>query len=113
LSRTNGNGGKLVPKLLLAYRKRSAMSQTELARWLCIPVCSAAFAFAGDDRLVQHPVAGLASGGQCVFYVWAKVADGTKQVSIAIVDNAYASYLVGPRVSCSRPTGSGSESPVR
>jgi len=41
-------------------------------------------------------VAGLASGGQYTFYVWAKVASGTKQVSIAIVDNAYAGYLAGP-----------------
>jgi hypothetical protein len=30
-----------------------------------------------------------------VLYVWAKVAAGTKQVSIAIVDNAYAGYLAG------------------
>jgi hypothetical protein len=37
-----------------------------------------------------------ASGGQCTFNVWAKVASGTKQVSIAIVDNAYAGYLAGP-----------------
>jgi hypothetical protein len=35
-------------------------------------------------------------GGQYTFYVWAKVASGTKQVSIAIVDNAYAGYLAGP-----------------
>jgi hypothetical protein len=38
----------------------------------------------------------LASGGQYTFYVWAKVASGTKQVSIAIVDNGYAGYLAGP-----------------
>jgi hypothetical protein len=46
-----------------------------------------------------HPAAvwrGLASGGQYTFYIWAKVASGTKQVSIAIVDNAYAGYLAGP-----------------
>ena len=125
------------------------MSQTEVAEWRCIPVCSAAFAFAGDDPLprraatmtvaddsgndrvnitaaasgatthnplsathgkttadtitavtatpiVQQQVAGLASGGQYTFYVWAKVASGTKQVSIAIVDNGYAGYLAGP-----------------
>ena len=28
--------------------------------------------------------------------MWAKVASGTTQVSIAIVDNAYAGYLAGP-----------------
>ena len=41
-------------------------------------------------------MAGLASGGQYTFYVWGKVASGTKQVSIAIVDNAYAGDLAGP-----------------
>ena len=54
LSRTNGDGGKVVPKLLLAYRTKSTMSQTEVAGWLCIPVCSAAFAFAGDDPLPRR-----------------------------------------------------------
>ena len=46
--------------------------------------------------VIQQQIAGLASGGQYTFYVWAKVASGTKQVSIAIVDNAYAGYLAGP-----------------
>ena len=46
--------------------------------------------------IIQQQVAGLASGGQYTFYVWAKVASGTKQLSIAIVDNAYAGYLAGP-----------------
>jgi hypothetical protein len=46
--------------------------------------------------IIQQQIAGLASGGQYTFYVWAKVASGTKQVSIAIVDNAYAGYLAGP-----------------
>jgi hypothetical protein len=46
--------------------------------------------------IIQQQVAGLASGGQYTFYVWAKVTSGTKQVSIAIVDNAYAGYLAGP-----------------
>lgn len=46
--------------------------------------------------IIQQQVAGLASGGQYTFYVWAKVASGAKQVSIAIVDNAYAGYLAGP-----------------
>ena len=36
------------------------------------------------------------SGGQHTFYVWAKVASGTKRVSIAIVDNACAGYLADP-----------------
>jgi hypothetical protein len=46
--------------------------------------------------IIQQQIAGLASGGQYTFYVWAKVASGTKQVSVAIVDNAYAGYLAGP-----------------
>jgi hypothetical protein len=46
--------------------------------------------------IIQQQVAGLVSGGQYTFYVWAKVVSGTKQVSIAIVDNAYAGYLAGP-----------------
>jgi hypothetical protein len=46
--------------------------------------------------VIQQQVAGLTSGGQYTFYVWAKVGAGTKQVSIAIVDNAYAGYLAGP-----------------
>jgi hypothetical protein len=46
--------------------------------------------------IIQQQVAGLASGGQYTFYVWAKVASGTTQVSVAIVDNGYAGYLAGP-----------------
>jgi hypothetical protein len=46
--------------------------------------------------VIQQQVAGLASGGQYTFYAWAKVASGTNQVSIAIVDNGYATYLAGP-----------------
>ena len=46
--------------------------------------------------IIQQQVAGLASAGQYTFYIWAKVASGTKQVSIAIMDNAYAGYLAGP-----------------
>src|SRR5664280_2251360 len=45
--------------------------------------------------ITQQKIAGLA-GGQYTFYVWIKVASGTKQVSIAIVDDAYAGYLAGP-----------------
>src|ERR1035441_10032468 len=46
--------------------------------------------------VIQQQIAGLISGGQYTFYVWAKVASGTRQVSIAIVDNGYAGYLAGP-----------------
>ena len=46
--------------------------------------------------VIQQQIAGLASGGQYTFYVWAKVASGTRKVSLAIVDNGYASYLAGP-----------------
>src|ERR1039458_818575 len=46
--------------------------------------------------IIQQQVAGLASRGQNTLYVCAKVASGIKQVSIAIVDNAYAGYLAGP-----------------
>jgi hypothetical protein len=46
--------------------------------------------------VIQQQIAGLVSGGQYTFYIWAKVPSGTKQVSIAIVDNAYAAYLAGP-----------------
>ena len=46
--------------------------------------------------IIQQQVAGLTSGGQYTFYVWGKVASGTRQVSKAIVDNAYAGYLAGP-----------------
>ncbi|MCC6362147.1 MAG: carbohydrate binding domain-containing protein [Bryobacterales bacterium] len=46
--------------------------------------------------VLQQQIAGLVPGGQYTFYVWAKVPSGTKQVSIAIVDNAYAGYLAGP-----------------
>ena len=46
--------------------------------------------------VIQQQIAGLVSGSQYTFYIWTKVASGTKQVSIAIVDNAYAGYLAGP-----------------
>ena len=46
--------------------------------------------------IIQQQIAGLVSGGQYTFYVWARVASGTRKVSIAIVDNPYASYLAGP-----------------
>ncbi len=46
--------------------------------------------------IIQQQIAGLVSGGQYAFYIWARVASGTRKVSIAIVDNAYAAYLAGP-----------------
>jgi hypothetical protein len=46
--------------------------------------------------VIQQQIAGLVDGGTYTFYVWAKVASGTRKVSLAIVDNAYASYLAGP-----------------
>jgi hypothetical protein len=46
--------------------------------------------------VLQQNVAGLVDGGTYTFYVWAKVASGTKNVSIAIVNNAYGAYLAGP-----------------
>ena len=50
----------------------------------------------GDAAKIQQQVAGLTDGATYTFYVWAKVASGTRKVSLAIVDNAYASYLAGP-----------------
>jgi hypothetical protein len=46
--------------------------------------------------VIQQQVAGLVDGGTYTFYVWARVASGTRKVSLAIVNNAYASYLAGP-----------------
>jgi hypothetical protein len=46
--------------------------------------------------IIQQQVAGLVDGGTYTFYVWAKVAFGTKNVSVAIVNNAYDAYLAGP-----------------
>jgi hypothetical protein len=50
----------------------------------------------GDSAKIQQQVAGLTDSGTYTFYVWAKVASGTRKVSLAIVDNDYASYLAGP-----------------
>jgi len=50
----------------------------------------------GDAAKIQQQLAGLADGGAYTFYIWAKVATGTRKVSLAIVDNAYAAYLAGP-----------------
>jgi hypothetical protein len=49
-----------------------------------------------DTPVIQHQIAGLADGGTYTFYIWARVPSGTRKVSIAIVDNAYAAYLAGP-----------------
>ena len=46
--------------------------------------------------IIQQQIAGLVSGGQYTFYVWAKVASGTRKMSLAIVNNAYGAYLAGP-----------------
>jgi hypothetical protein len=44
----------------------------------------------------QQNIAGLVDGGTYTFYVWARVVSGTKNVSIAIVNNAYSAYLAFP-----------------
>jgi hypothetical protein len=46
--------------------------------------------------IIQQQVAGLADGGTYTFYIWAKAPTGTRQVSLAIVNNAYSAYLAGP-----------------
>lgn len=46
--------------------------------------------------VIQQQIAGLADGGTYTFYIWARVASGTRKVSLAIVNNAYAAYLAGP-----------------
>ncbi len=46
--------------------------------------------------VIQQQIAGLADGGTYTFYIWARVASGTRKVSIAIVNNAYTAYLAGP-----------------
>jgi hypothetical protein len=46
--------------------------------------------------VIQQQTAGLADGGTYTFYVWARVPSGTRKVSLAIVNNAYAAYLAGP-----------------
>ena len=49
-----------------------------------------------DTPVIQQQIAGLADGGTYTFYIWARVASGTRKVSPAIVNNAYAAYLAGP-----------------
>lgn len=46
--------------------------------------------------VIQQQVAGLTDGGTYTFYVCARVSSGTRKMSLAIVNNAYAAYLAGP-----------------
>jgi hypothetical protein len=46
--------------------------------------------------IIQQQIAGLVDGGTYTLYVWAKIASGTREVSIAIVNNGYGAYLAGP-----------------
>lgn len=46
--------------------------------------------------VIQQQIAGLADGSIYTFYIWARVASGTRKISLAIVNNAYAAYLAGP-----------------
>ncbi len=46
--------------------------------------------------IIQQQIAGLVDAGTYTFYVWAKVASGTRKVSLAIVNNSYGAYLAGP-----------------
>ncbi|MFN3326641.1 MAG: hypothetical protein ACK5AZ_24365 [Bryobacteraceae bacterium] len=46
--------------------------------------------------VIQQQIAGLTDGGAYTFYIWARVASGTRKVSIAIVNNGYTAYLAGP-----------------
>jgi hypothetical protein len=46
--------------------------------------------------IIQQQIAGLVDSGTYTFYVWAKVASGTRKVSLAIVNNSYGAYLAGP-----------------
>jgi hypothetical protein len=49
-----------------------------------------------DTPVIQQQIAGLVDGGTYTFYIWARVASGTRKVSVAIIDNPYATYLTGP-----------------
>jgi hypothetical protein len=46
--------------------------------------------------VIQQQIVGLADGGVYTFYIWARVASGTRKASIAIVDSPYAAYSAGP-----------------
>jgi hypothetical protein len=49
-----------------------------------------------DTPVIQQQIAGLVDGCTYTFYIWARVASGTRKVSLAIVNNAYSAYLAGP-----------------
>jgi hypothetical protein len=51
---------------------------------------------ATTTSVIQQRIAGLADGGTYTFYAWARVPSGTRKISLAIVNNAYAAYLAGP-----------------
>jgi hypothetical protein len=46
--------------------------------------------------VAQQQIAGLTDGATYTFYIWARVASGTRKISIAMVNNIYATYLAGP-----------------
>jgi hypothetical protein len=46
--------------------------------------------------VIQQQIAGLTDGGTYTFYIWGRVPSGTRKLSLAIVNNAYAAYLAGP-----------------
>jgi hypothetical protein len=46
--------------------------------------------------VIQQQIAGLADGATYTFDIWARVPSGTRKISLAIVNNAYAAYLAGP-----------------
>ena len=52
--------------------------------------------------VIQQRIAGLAGGAAYTFYIWARVASGTREISLAIVNTAYAAYLAGPTQGTSR-----------
>jgi len=49
-----------------------------------------------DTPVIQQQIAGLVDGGTYTFYIWARVPSGSRQVSLALVNNAYTAYLAGP-----------------
>jgi len=49
-----------------------------------------------DTPVIQQQIASLVDGGTYTFYIWARVASGTRKVSLAIVNNGYTEYLAGP-----------------
>lgn len=46
--------------------------------------------------IIQQQTAGLVSRSQYPYQIWAKVASGTRKVSLAALVNAYATCLAGP-----------------